>query len=178
MRLGAELSGAGGGRERPEILITAGITAPWASLSVQQCNHQPSTCNAQVATVSPGVGGGGVERPRQRGEWMQNRWIMFHLAIVLQVMMNPEVKICRVGIDWFIFLFLQRGTGKRRRVVISGISLRRNSFVKTPSLLGELHPFRWNKATFFAEFKPIVSPCSVTVTMAASWRLDSGDALM
>lgn len=47
-----------GGGERPEILITAGITAPRASLSVQQCNHQPSTCNAQVGTASPGEGGG------------------------------------------------------------------------------------------------------------------------
>lgn len=35
---------------------------------------------------------------------------------------------------------------------------RNNSFVKTSSLLGELHPFGWNKAMFFAEFKPIVSP--------------------
>lgn len=32
------------------------------------------------------------------------------------------------------------------------------SFVKTSSLLGERHPFGWNKAMFFAEFKPIVSP--------------------
>lgn len=46
--------------KRPAILITAGITAPWASLSVQQCNHQPSTCNARAAAASPGEGRGGA----------------------------------------------------------------------------------------------------------------------
>lgn len=45
--------------KRPVILITAGITAPWALLSVQQCNHQPSTCNARAAAASPGEGRGG-----------------------------------------------------------------------------------------------------------------------
>lgn len=60
------------GEERPEILITAGITAPRASLSVQQCNHQPSTCNAQVGAASPGEGavmevGGGGGRGQGRG---------------------------------------------------------------------------------------------------------------
>ena len=53
-----------GPKKRPEILITAGITAPQASFSVQQCNHQPSTCNAQVALASPGEG----KRGRGRSE--------------------------------------------------------------------------------------------------------------
>lgn len=56
--------------KRPAILITAGITAPWASLSVQQCNHQPSTCNARAAAASPGEGrgrGGVVGRASERG---------------------------------------------------------------------------------------------------------------
>lgn len=71
------------GEGRPQLLITAGITAPRASLSVQQCNHQTSTCNAQVGAATPGEGEGcwGGQRPRQRAEWMQNRWIMFHLPL-------------------------------------------------------------------------------------------------
>lgn len=52
-------SGSDGTVKRPKILITAGITEPLALLSVQQCNHQLSTCNAQVASDTPGEGRGG-----------------------------------------------------------------------------------------------------------------------
>lgn len=65
---GMRPGGEGEQGERPEILITAGITAPQASLSVQQCNHQPSTCNAQVAAASPGE-----RRGRQGGGRGQGR---------------------------------------------------------------------------------------------------------
>lgn len=65
--------------KRPAILITAGITAPWASLSVQQCNHQPSTCNARAAAASPEEGRGRGEREKSERTW--NRWIMFHLPL-------------------------------------------------------------------------------------------------
>lgn len=59
--------GGGWQGERPEILITAGITAPRASLSVQQCNHQPSTCNAHVAAASSREGRGSKGGGRGQG---------------------------------------------------------------------------------------------------------------
>lgn len=107
--------------KRPEILITAGITAPWASLSVQQCNHQPSTCNAQVATVSPGEGGGEAEGE----EWVDAEQMdNVSSAIVLQLVMNLRLKFA----DWgFVF---KEGLKELCHTVIREISLRNNSFVE------------------------------------------------
>lgn len=51
-------TGRDGTQQRPQILITAGITAPPASLSVQRCNHQLSAWDAQVAAAPAGRGGG------------------------------------------------------------------------------------------------------------------------
>lgn len=83
--------------KRPKLLITAGITEPLALLSVQQCNHQFSTYNAQVASASPGKGRGeaaGPEPPDR--EQMDN----VSFDIVFQHMMNLGLKYSNWG---FIF---------------------------------------------------------------------------
>lgn len=84
-----------GMEKRPAILITAGITAPWASLSVQQCNHQPSTCNARAAVASPGEGREGEEGgERADTEQMDN----VSSATVLQPVMNLRLNTA----DWIL----------------------------------------------------------------------------
>lgn len=66
--------------KRPEILITAGITTPWASLSVQQCNHQPSACNAQVASA-PHKGWEGEAEGEVRSDTEQMDNVSFDIVL-------------------------------------------------------------------------------------------------
>lgn len=77
-----------GTAKRPKVLITAGITAPRASLSVQQCNHQPSTYNAQEGRREAE---GAVQVDAEQMDNVSS-------AIVLQVYKSLRLKLADRGI--------------------------------------------------------------------------------
>lgn len=130
--------------KRPAILITAGITAPWASLSVQQCNHQPSTCNARAAAAPPGEGREGEEGgERADAEQMDN----VSSATVLQPVMNLRLNTA----DWI--LSFADDTPQLKNYLYNIIILS-----NIGSILDASYHVLENQVALSAEFKLIVSP--------------------
>lgn len=148
--------------KRPVILITAGITAPWALLSVQQCNHQPSTCNARAAAALPEEGEG---EGREGGEHVDSEQMdNVSSATVLQPMMNLRLNTA----DW-MFCFLSN-VPQSENYVFGIITL-----FDICSVLNTFTHFfcqiRWSLGLFFQLFP-------MTFLLAASLRSDSAKELM